>query len=91
MLKLIPQCKHKPTASEDFTHWFFYRANSENIKVNEVVPEDQLVINKFPEISEEEIDELIELAKSHVYKLPVRECEFTPQQLELRKNVSSCM
>ena len=28
------------------------------------------------------------LAKSHVYKLPVRECEFTPQQLELRKMYS---
>ena len=85
MLKLIPQCKHKPTASKDFTHWYFYQANSENIKVNEVVPEDQLVVNKFPEISEEEIDDLILLAKPHVYKLPVRECEFTPQQLELRK------
>jgi len=85
MLKLIPQCKHKPTSSEDFTHWYFYQANSENLKVNEIVPKDELVENKFPEISEQEIDELIVLAKPHVYKLPVRECEFSPQQLELRK------
>tara|TARA_B100000795_G_C22703452_1_gene400611 strand:- start:341 stop:952 length:612 start_codon:yes stop_codon:yes gene_type:complete len=85
MLKLIPQCKHKPTSSEDFTHWYFYQANSENLKVNETVPKNELVDNKFPEISEKEIDELIVLAKPHVNKLPVRECEFSDQQLELRK------
>ena len=85
MLKLIPQCKHKPTSSEDFTHWYFYQANTENLKVNETVPKNELVDNKFPEISEKEIDELIVLAKPHVNKLPVRECEFSDQQLELRK------
>lgn len=84
MLKLIPQCQNRFTTT-DFMEWFFYRSRVDTTS-KEIVPSDDRKLIA-PEISENEIDDLINKAKTHITELPkIDTSRFTPQMLEIRLN-----
>ncbi len=84
LLKLIPQCQYRTTKTE-FVEWYFYRSrmstsNNETLQTGE----RNLIA---PDISEGEINDLIEKAKPHVANLPkIDKANLTPQMMEIRLN-----
>lgn len=84
MLKqLIPQC-HFQHSKSDSMEWYFYRSNS---LPKEHLPDGNSQRINSPSLTDSEIDELIEEAKPHIDKLPIRDTsDFTPQMKETRKN-----
>lgn len=86
LLKLIPQCQYRTTKT-DFLEWYFYRSRIDTSE-KEIAPgTDRELIT--PQITEEEINDLIEKAKPYVAKLPkISSLNFTPQMLEIRANYS---
>lgn len=84
---LIPQCKpQKSKSSNILMEWYFYKVHSEiQLPPVETIEEEEREI-KMPTLTDSEIDELIELTKPHIEKLPQRDTdEFTYSQLETRK------
>ncbi len=85
MLKsLIPQCEFRTTKTE-FLEWYFYRSKVDSsITISYSAERKKLIA---PEISEDEINELIEKTRHHVSKLPKSDSSvFTPQMIEIRNN-----
>lgn len=83
---LIPQCKAQRNANSDiFMEWYFYRVQPEesaSVKPDKEEPREI----KMPELIDSEIEELIELVKPHIEKLPKRPADdFTFPQMETRK------
>jgi len=86
LLKLIPQCQYRTTKT-DFLEWYFYRSRVDTNKKDLSQSEDRKLI--APEITEQEINDLIEQAKPHVEKLPkIGGLTLTPQMIEIRTNYS---
>jgi hypothetical protein len=85
LTKLIPQCSY--TYSSNGMHeWYFHRSNKE-ISVtptdkNENIPHRE----HFPNMTESEMAEFINKVKPEIENLPKRDKDWTPQQLETRKN-----
>lgn len=84
LLNLIPQCKFKYSESNaGLIEWHFYR-NKIKLGYKSENAENRKLIT--PRLPENEIDELIIKAKSHIEKLPKKNSdEFTFAQLETRK------
>lgn len=86
LLKLIPQCQYRTTKTE-FLEWYFYRSRIDTTKKDLSQSEDRKLV--APEITEQEINDLIEQAKPHVAKLPkIDGSTLTPQMIEIRANYS---
>lgn len=86
LLKLIPQCQYRTTTT-DFLEWYFYRSRIDTSEKEIAPSNDRKLIT--PEITEKEINDLIEKAKPYVAKLPkINRSNFTPQMLEIRANYS---
>ena len=86
LLKLIPQCTCVHS-KYDWYQWYFYRVSENRSELEDIkIPKSNVVILTMPLISEQEINELIKLAKPHIIKLPKREdTDFTHQELEIRQ------
>lgn len=79
---MIPQCEYRTTRTE-FLEWYFYRSKAGNPKTISSSTEKNKIIAL--EISEVEINELIEEEKKHIARLPKRDpSDFTPQIDEIR-------
>jgi hypothetical protein len=87
LLSLIPQCKCIPGVSGEFNEWYFYKVVKEKY-----VPENLISIGRiadkinFPELTESEIDSIIEQEEDAVAKLPKSNREFTPNEKDTRVN-----
>jgi hypothetical protein len=83
LLKLIPQCQYRYTKTE-FLEWYFYRSKVSTMK--EILPADEERKLIVPEITEKEINDIIESEKYNINDLPKRDTStFTPQMFEIRQ------
>ena len=85
-LQLIPQCSYQPT-SHHAVEWYFRRVPADKQQLRQSDPEEAPAV-RVSNISEEEADRLIKLARPHVEALPQRTDinSYTPQQIATRKN-----
>ncbi|MCW3465281.1 hypothetical protein [Chitinophaga nivalis] len=87
LLDLIPQCQYT-TSPVSGGEWHFIRMSDEKLAtIRNKHKGKRATATHVPKLSEAEIDELIELARNAVDKLPKRDTsDLTHQQLELRKS-----
>lgn len=85
LLKLIPQCSYS-YSSNGMHEWYFHKSTQDIAANKTKVEQSENHREHFPSISEIEINELIVKAKPHIEKLPKRNDQWTPQQLETRNN-----
>ena len=88
MLKLIPQCACT-SGKADGNEWHFYSASQVRASLEDInlTNTDHTTQPQFSIIPDQQIDELIKVAKPAVEKLPKRNPDhFTPQELQIRKN-----
>jgi hypothetical protein len=84
LLKLIPQCQYRTTKT-DFLEWYFYRSKIDTSNKVLTQTEDRKLIT--PDLTEQEIDDLIEKAKPQIAVLPkIDSSTLTPQMIEIREN-----
>ncbi len=85
-LQFIPQCSYQPTSYRS-VEWYFRRIPADKQPTQQDDLKEETIV-RAPDISEEEVDHLIELARPHVEALPKRTdiSSFTPQQLAIRRN-----
>jgi hypothetical protein len=87
VLSLIPQCECISYQSKNY-EWHFLRMSDEKLQAmrSKNLGKKADVVH-LPKMKEEGIDMLLNIERFKVERLPKRDdCEFTPQQLEIRKN-----
>ena len=85
-MQLVPQCRSE-VSEKGKNEWYFVRISDEKLHATRSKPSSKKAnVLHLPEMREEGINLLLEVERPKIEKLSKRNiCEFTSQQLEIRK------